>query len=67
MAAGRYDGFWERELNAWDMAAGLIIVREAGGFVEAVRAGREIFDTGTVIAANGEIFAQFAKALREPA
>ena len=67
VAAGRYDGFWERELSPWDIAAGIVIVREAGGFVEAVREGREIFETGAVVAANGEIFAQFAKALREPA
>ncbi len=67
VAAGRYDGFWERELNAWDIAAGLLLVREAGGFVEAVREGRDILESGAAIAANGEIFGQFAKVLREPA
>lgn len=65
VAAGRYDGFWERELSPWDIAAGLVLVREAGGFVEAVREGREIFETGAVIAANGEIFGTLAKVLRE--
>ena len=34
VAAGRYDGFWERGLNPWDLAAGVIILREAGGLVE---------------------------------
>ena len=66
VAAGRYDGYWERELNAWDMAAGLVIVREAGGFVEAVREGRDIFESGSVVAANGELFGALAKVLRAP-
>ncbi|MGB3316003.1 MAG: inositol monophosphatase family protein [Albidovulum sp.] len=66
VGAGRYDGFWERELNIWDMAAGLLLVREAGGFVEAVREGRDIFESGSVIAANGELFAAVAKVLRAP-
>jgi len=66
VAAGRYDGFWERELNAWDMAAGLIIVREAGGLVSALTPGPEMGDpiaTGTVIAANGEGFKPLRAAL----
>ncbi|MDH3263103.1 MAG: inositol monophosphatase [Paracoccaceae bacterium] len=65
VAAGRYDGFWERELNAWDMAAGLHIVREAGGLVEAVRPGEQIFDSGSIICANTALFAPFAAAIRE--
>ena len=67
VAAGRYDGYWERELGAWDMAAGLLLVREAGGFVGAVREGREIFESGSVIAANSELFQPLAELLREPA
>ncbi|MCB2125322.1 MAG: inositol monophosphatase, partial [Rhodobacteraceae bacterium] len=63
---GRYDGYWEREINAWDMAAGLVIVREAGGFCEAVREGRDILESGSVLAANAEIFAAFAGVLRAP-
>ena len=66
VAAGRFDGYWEREINAWDMAAGLVIVREAGGFAEAVREGRGIFDSGSVIAANADLFAPFAAVLRAP-
>lgn len=67
VAAGRYDGFWERELGAWDMAAGLLLVREAGGFVGAVREGRDIFETGSVVAANSDLFQPLADLLREPA
>ncbi|MBT8409258.1 MAG: inositol monophosphatase [Alphaproteobacteria bacterium] len=64
VAAGRYDGFWERQLHAWDMAAGLLIVREAGGLIEPVTPGKNILEDGAVIAANGEIFQQFVDAIR---
>ena len=64
VAAGRYDGFWERRLNAWDMAAGLVIVREAGGLVEPLTPGGDILASGEVVAANEAIFTQFAKVLR---
>lgn len=67
VAAGRYDGFWERELNSWDIAAGLLLVREAGGFVTGLREGQEIFDSGSVIAANGQLYEPLASLLREPA
>ncbi len=66
VAAGRFDGFWEREIYPWDMAAGMLLVREAGGFAEALREGREIFESGTILAGNGELFAQVAKVLRAP-
>ena len=64
VAAGRYDGFWERRLNAWDIAAGMIIVREAGGLVEPLDPGRDILGHGQVICANEPIFSGFAKAIR---
>ncbi len=65
VAAGRYDGFWERRLNAWDMAAGLLLIREAGGMTEALRPGSAIFESGEVIAANPEIFDKLARILRK--
>ena len=64
VAAGRYDGYWERRLNAWDLAAGVLIVREAGGLVEPVTPGGSILEDGEVIAANEPIFDQFAKIVR---
>lgn len=64
VAAGRYDGFWERRLNAWDLAAGLIIVKEAGGLTEAIKPGASIIEDGEVIASNDAIFTSFAKAVR---
>ena len=64
VAAGRYDGYWERELNAWDIAAGLILVREAGGMLAPVRIGGDILADGSVIAANDPLFAPLCKIIR---
>lgn len=64
VAAGRYEGFWERRLNAWDLAAGMIIVKEAGGFVEPLTPGGNVLEDGEVICANEPIFDQFAKIIR---
>lgn len=64
VAAGRYDGFWERHLHAWDIAAGLIIVREAGGLAEPLDPKGNILEDGDVIVANEVIFNTFAKVIR---
>ena len=64
VAAGRYDGYWERGLNAWDVAGGILIVKEAGGFVEPIRDGQDLLEDGQVICANPEIFPAFAKEIR---
>lgn len=64
VAAGRYDGFWERRLHAWDLAAGIVIVREAGGLVQSLDETRDILEDGAVICANQAVFDQFAKAIR---
>jgi myo-inositol-1(or 4)-monophosphatase len=65
VAAGRFDGYWERGLHAWDMAAGLLIVREAGGFAEAILPEAKILEHGSVIAANDQVFAKFASVIRQ--
>jgi myo-inositol-1(or 4)-monophosphatase len=52
VAAGRFDGYWERDLSAWDMAAGLLLVREAGGFVTDLDGGDAMLDKGHIIAGN---------------
>ena len=67
VASGRYDGYWERGIKAWDMAAGLILVKEAGGFVGPVREGQDVVDSGSVIATNSELFEPLCKILRQPA
>jgi len=55
VAAGRYEGFWESGLSLWDIAAGIIIVREAGGFVTDYKGGYEGLPTGQIIAANDRL------------
>lgn len=52
VASGRSDGFWERNLHAWDMAAGILMIREAGGFVTDLHGGTDMFGTQTVVAGN---------------
>lgn len=65
VAAGRYDGFWERRLHAWDIAAGIIIVKEAGGLIEPMNPEGDVLNDGALIAANADIFAPFAKVVRD--
>ena len=65
VAAGRYEGYWERGLNPWDIAAGILIVKEAGGFVEPILPGADIMGRGGLIAGNGEIFETFAGVIRD--
>jgi myo-inositol-1(or 4)-monophosphatase len=64
VAAGRYEGYWERSLNAWDVAAGEIIVKEAGGFCQALDADDSVVESGTVVCGNEVIFEKFAKLIR---
>jgi myo-inositol-1(or 4)-monophosphatase len=52
VAAGRFDGFWEQGLLPWDMAAGIILIREAGGLVADQDGGDRILDSGTIVAGN---------------
>ncbi len=61
VAAGRYDGFWEEDLQAWDIAAGILLVREAGGFVTDFRGADRAQDTGQVLAANDQIHSKLHK------
>ncbi len=63
-AAGRYDGYWERRLNAWDIAAGLLLVKEAGGLTTSVYEDGNSLTDGSVIASNEPIFNQFVKIVR---
>ncbi|MBR9766304.1 MAG: inositol monophosphatase [Rhodobacteraceae bacterium] len=65
VAAGRYDGYWERGLKPWDLAAGLVILREAGGFVEPVNPEGDILSDGAVICANEPLFEKFSKIIRD--
>ena len=52
VAAGRTDGFWQMGLRQWDIAAGIVLVREAGGFISDLQGGESFSTTGDIIAAN---------------
>ncbi|MEQ9040507.1 MAG: inositol monophosphatase family protein [Silicimonas sp.] len=64
VAAGRYEGYWERGVRIWDVAAGVLIVREAGGLVEAIEPKLGPLESSNLIAANASIFDTFAKTVR---
>ncbi|HEV2364771.1 MAG TPA: inositol monophosphatase family protein [Caulobacteraceae bacterium] len=55
VAAGRFDGYWERDLSAWDLAAGVLLVREAGGIATDADGGEDPIATGSICAGNAEI------------
>ncbi len=68
VAAGRLDGYWEQRLGAWDIAAGALLIREAGGTVTAVHGGALwIWTTPTITASNGLIHSDMLQALKEVA
>ena len=64
IAAGRLDGYWERNLQAWDMAAGQIIVREAGGIVSGIDGNDDALTSGNVICGNEYVHAELLKILK---
>ena len=67
VAAGRYDGFWEREIQPWDMAAGILIAKEAGALVTDLSPGKapglDMMERGDIVAANPNIFEKFRSEL----
>ena len=64
VAAGRFDGFWERGLSLWDIAAGVILVREAGGFVSDFASRDKVLESGDIVAANPAIHGDLLRLLR---
>jgi myo-inositol-1(or 4)-monophosphatase len=64
VAAGRFDGYWEHDLKAWDIAAGIVLVREAGGLVTDVRGGADMLTAGTVLCGNENLHPQLLKLLK---
>jgi myo-inositol-1(or 4)-monophosphatase len=63
VAAGRLDGFWELGLSAWDMAAGALLVQEAGGLVGDFRGEQGYLDSGRIVCGNPKIFAQLLQVI----
>jgi len=66
VAAGRFDGFWERDLAPWDIAAGILLIREAGGYATDLTGGNAMLDTGTVIAGNEYIHKALSEVVHRP-
>jgi len=64
VAAGRLDGFFEIGLNKWDIAAGILLIREAGGFVGDLDGGPDAMETGNVVAGNAKLFEPLGELLR---
>jgi len=64
VAAGRLDGYWERNLSPWDMAAGQIMIREAGGIVSGIQGDDDPLKTGSVICGNEFVHAELVKILK---
>jgi myo-inositol-1(or 4)-monophosphatase len=64
VAAGRLDGFWEIGLAPWDMAAGVLIIREAGGLVGDFSGNENFMQSGNIVAANPRLFAAMLRRLQ---
>ena len=67
VAAGRYEGFWENHLSPWDIAAGIVLVREAGGYVSEIDGGADMLASGSTFAANAHLHEAVGKLLRTAA
>ena len=64
VAAGRFDGYWEAAISPWDMAAGIVIVREAGGTVSSIEGGDNMLASSSILVGNEMIHAQLSKVLK---
>ena len=64
VASGRLDGFWEMGLSKWDMAAGALLIKEAGGLVGGLTGEDDWFDSGDIVAGTPKVFAQLLHALK---
>ncbi len=65
VAAGRLDAFWERGLAAWDIAAGILLVKEAGGMVSDLVGGERMLASGDILASNPALHPQYLKLLKD--
>jgi len=64
VAAGRFDGFFEIGLSPWDVAAGMVLIREAGGYVSELNGGRDVLTSGNILASNDRLRDPLSKLLR---
>jgi myo-inositol-1(or 4)-monophosphatase len=63
VAAGRFDGYWQEGLEPWNLAAGVLLVREAGGFVSELGGGSGMMESGSIVAANDHLHADLRRVL----
>ena len=63
VAAGRYDGYWQREINYWDIAAGIILIKESGGFVETIKGDDFRSEKIDIVAGNSKIYKELKNLL----
>jgi myo-inositol-1(or 4)-monophosphatase len=67
VAAGRFDGYWEYGLFPWDIAAGILLIREAGGAVTDMEGGDAMLAKGELLAANGSLHRPLARLIGDAA
>lgn len=65
VAAGRYEGFWEMSLKPWDIAAGVLLVKEAGGYVSDLKGRSNVLESGDIVAANARTHGPLLKLLAQ--
>ena len=63
VAAGRFDGFWETNLQPWAIAAGIILVREAGGMISEIGGSDNMLKTGSVLATNPNLYKELGQTI----
>ena len=66
VAAGRFDGFWEDRLSPWDIAAGILLIREAGGYATDWNGGADVVEGGAVVAGNEYIHKALTETIKRP-
>ena len=64
VAAGRCDRFWQRDLNYWDIAAGIVIVKEAGGFITDIKGEDGFVENKTLLVSNSKIHNEMLEVLK---
>lgn len=67
VAAGRFDAYWEQGLSPWDLAAGIVLVREAGGIASEVHGGSAMLQSGNILCANPELHGQLVDIFKSAA
>ena len=65
VASGRFDGYWQRELNYWDVAAGIVIVKEAGGFIDFFDEDKNFPLKKNILASNSNIYEEFKDVIKK--